>query len=186
MPGGRAADMASCSEDRPHALRPDATGKHQGACGGRDKHEQGEHVVVANDQFQPAPGELDGPVVAPVRREKQQPARQQLGVGVGAALVANGQRPPAKQAHHQRGAEALSGGGRWAVLDLKVPGNTPRWVAQLGTAIVRPFAAIDEWTMRRPWEAIRAAMQEELADPSWTEMFFGTAFLAAGSKRPVS
>jgi demethylmenaquinone methyltransferase/2-methoxy-6-polyprenyl-1,4-benzoquinol methylase len=66
------------------------------------------------------------------------------------------------------------------VLDLKVPGNTPGWIAQLGTAIVRPFAAIDEWTTRRPWEAIRAAMQEELADFSWTELFFGTAFLAAG------
>jgi ubiquinone/menaquinone biosynthesis C-methylase UbiE len=80
------------------------------------------------------------------------------------------------------GAKALSGGGRWAVLDLKVPGNTPAWIAQLGTAIVRPFASIDEWTMRRPWEAIRAAMQEELTDFSWTELFFGTAFLAAGSR----
>ena len=83
------------------------------------------------------------------------------------------------------GAKALSGGGRWAVLDLKVPGNTPRWITQLGTAIVRPFASVDEWTMRRPWEAIRVAMQEELTDPSWTELFFGTAFLAAGSRGPV-
>ena len=82
------------------------------------------------------------------------------------------------------GAAALSGGGRWVVLDLKVPGNTPGWLAQLGTAIVRPFASIDEWIMRRPWEAIRAAMQEELADLSWTELFFGTAFLAAGSRGP--
>src|SRR5580698_7622390 len=84
------------------------------------------------------------------------------------------------------GAAALSAGGRWVVLDLKVPDNTPGRLAQLGTATVRPFAWIDEWVMRRPWEAIRAAMQEELADPSWTELFFGTAFLAAGSKRPVS
>jgi demethylmenaquinone methyltransferase/2-methoxy-6-polyprenyl-1,4-benzoquinol methylase len=83
------------------------------------------------------------------------------------------------------GAKALSGGGRWAVLDLKVPGRTPRWMAQLGTAIVRPFASIDEWTMRRPWEAIRVAMEEELTDPSWTELFFGTAFLAAGTRGPV-
>jgi ubiquinone/menaquinone biosynthesis C-methylase UbiE len=82
------------------------------------------------------------------------------------------------------GAAALSRGGRWVVLDLKVPGNTPGWLAQLGTAAVRPFAAIDEWIMRRPWEAIRAAMQEELADLSWTELFFGTAFLAAGSRGP--
>ena len=82
------------------------------------------------------------------------------------------------------GAAALSGGGRWAVLDLKVPGNTPGWIAQLGTAIVRPFASIDEWIMRRPWEVIRAALQEELTDFSWAELFFGTAFLAAGSRGP--
>src|ERR1700733_2857878 len=80
------------------------------------------------------------------------------------------------------GAAALSAGGRWVVLDLKVPGNTPGWLAQLGTAIVRPLAAIDQWMMRRPWEAIRAAMQEELADLSWTELCAGTAFLAAGSR----
>src|SRR4029077_2618103 len=77
------------------------------------------------------------------------------------------------------GAAALSTGGRWAVLDLKGPDNTPAWLARLGTAIVRPFASIDEWKMRRPWEEIRGAMQDELADFSWTELFFGTAFLAA-------
>jgi ubiquinone/menaquinone biosynthesis C-methylase UbiE len=80
------------------------------------------------------------------------------------------------------GAAALSEGGRWVVLDLKIPDNTPRWLAQFGTAVVRHFASIDEWTIRRPWEAIRAAMQEELADLSWTELFFGTAFMAAGSR----
>ncbi len=80
------------------------------------------------------------------------------------------------------GAAALSRGGRWVALDLKVPDNTPRWLAKLGTATVRPFASIDEWIMRRPWEAIRTAMQEELADLTWTELFFGTAFLAAGSR----
>jgi ubiquinone/menaquinone biosynthesis C-methylase UbiE len=79
------------------------------------------------------------------------------------------------------GAAALAPGGRWAVLDLKVPGRTPAWLAQFGTATVRPFAAIDQWMARRPWETIRATMQEELADFSWTELFFGTAFLAAGS-----
>jgi demethylmenaquinone methyltransferase/2-methoxy-6-polyprenyl-1,4-benzoquinol methylase len=82
-----------------------------------------------------------------------------------------------------RGAAALRGGGRWAVLDLKVPDNTPGWLTQLGTAIVRPFASIDEWFTRRPWAEIRAAMQEELADLCWTELFFGTAFLAAGTAR---
>jgi demethylmenaquinone methyltransferase/2-methoxy-6-polyprenyl-1,4-benzoquinol methylase len=83
-----------------------------------------------------------------------------------------------------RGAAALSAGGRWVVLDVKVPASTPAWLAQLGTAVVRPFASVDEWIMRRPWEAIRAAMQEELSDLSWTELFFGTAFLGAGSRGP--
>ena len=81
-----------------------------------------------------------------------------------------------------RGAACLSRGGRWVVLDLKVPDNTPQWLGGLGTTVVRPFASIDEWMMRRPWEAIRAAMQRELADPCWTELFFGTAFLAVGSR----
>jgi ubiquinone/menaquinone biosynthesis C-methylase UbiE len=80
------------------------------------------------------------------------------------------------------GAAALSPGGRWAVLDLKVPDNAPRWLAQLGTAVGRSFGSIDEWIARRPWEAIRAAMRDSLADLSWTELFFGTAFLAAGSR----
>jgi ubiquinone/menaquinone biosynthesis C-methylase UbiE len=80
------------------------------------------------------------------------------------------------------GAAALFQGGRWVVLDLKVPAATPGWLARLATAPVRPFASIDEWIMRRPWEAIRAAMQEELADLSWAELFLGTAFLAAGTR----
>ena len=78
------------------------------------------------------------------------------------------------------GAGALSDFGRWVVLDLKAPDNAPRWLAQLGTAVARPFGSIDEWVARRPWEVIRAAMHDTLADLSWNELFLGTAFLAAG------
>jgi demethylmenaquinone methyltransferase/2-methoxy-6-polyprenyl-1,4-benzoquinol methylase len=81
-----------------------------------------------------------------------------------------------------RGAAALSYGGRFAVLDLKAPDNAPRWLAQFGIALARPFGSIDDWIMRRPWERIGAAMHDTLADLSWTELFFGTAFLAAGSR----
>ena len=83
-----------------------------------------------------------------------------------------------------RGAAGLSRGGHWAVLDLKVPDNAPRWLTELGLALARPFGSIDEWTMRRPWETIHAAMQDWLVDLSWSELFFGTAFLAAGSCGP--
>ena len=81
------------------------------------------------------------------------------------------------------GAAALSPGRRWVVLDLKVPDRAPRRLAQLGVAAVRPFASIEEWIGRRPWEAIRTAMEDELADVTWTELCLGTAFLAAGSRR---
>ena len=80
------------------------------------------------------------------------------------------------------GAAALPRGGRWVVLDLKAPDNLPRWLAQIGIAVGRRFGSIDEWARRRPWEAVHAAMQDELADLSWTELCFGTAFLAAGSR----
>lgn len=84
------------------------------------------------------------------------------------------------------GAAALSGGGHWVVLDLKIPDSTPGWLSRLGVAAVGTSAALDEWIMRRPWETIRAAMQEGLADPSWTELCFGTAFLATGSSPGTS
>jgi ubiquinone/menaquinone biosynthesis C-methylase UbiE len=78
-------------------------------------------------------------------------------------------------------AAALSVGGRFVVLDLKAPA-WPRWVMQLGAACVRPFAGIDDWMSRRPWETIRAAMQDNFADASWTEPCFGTAFVGVGSR----
>jgi ubiquinone/menaquinone biosynthesis C-methylase UbiE len=81
------------------------------------------------------------------------------------------------------GAAALSLDRRWVVLDLKVPDTAPRWLAQLGIALGRPFGSIDEWIGRRPWEQVRAAIGDALANPSWSELFFGTAFLAAGSPR---
>ncbi len=82
------------------------------------------------------------------------------------------------------GAAALCAGGRWVILDLKIPDNTPGWLTRLGIASVGRFGALEEWMARRPWDAIRAAMREELVDLSWTELCFGTAFLAAGSRGP--
>jgi demethylmenaquinone methyltransferase/2-methoxy-6-polyprenyl-1,4-benzoquinol methylase len=79
------------------------------------------------------------------------------------------------------GAEALTRDGRFVVLDLKAPDNAPRLLAQLGIAVGRPFGSIEEWLARRPWEGVRAAMQDTLGDLLWSELCLGTAFLAAGS-----
>jgi ubiquinone/menaquinone biosynthesis C-methylase UbiE len=70
-------------------------------------------------------------------------------------------------------ATALRPGGRWVVLDLKLPDSAPRRLARLGIS--------PEWIERRPWDEIRAAMEVELADVSWNELLLGTAFLAVGS-----
>jgi ubiquinone/menaquinone biosynthesis C-methylase UbiE len=80
------------------------------------------------------------------------------------------------------GAAALSAGGRWVVLDLKVPDNMPRWLARLAIATVGRSASLEEWIVRRPWEAIRIAMQDTLTDLAWTELLFGIAYLAVGSR----
>lgn len=84
-----------------------------------------------------------------------------------------------------RGARALTSDGRWAVLDLKAPDNTPRLLAQLGIAVGRPFGSIEAWLARRPWEEVRAAMRDALDDLRWSDLCFGTAFLATGSPSPL-
>jgi demethylmenaquinone methyltransferase/2-methoxy-6-polyprenyl-1,4-benzoquinol methylase len=81
-----------------------------------------------------------------------------------------------------QGAAALSAGGRWVVLDLKVPDQLPRWLARLGVATVGRSNALEEWIVRRPWEAVRLAMQDTLDDVAWTELLFGVAYLAVGSR----
>jgi ubiquinone/menaquinone biosynthesis C-methylase UbiE len=80
------------------------------------------------------------------------------------------------------GAEALVPGGRWVVLDLKVPDRTPAWLARLAIATVGRSTSLDEWIEHRPWEAIRLAMQDALTELSWIELFFGIAYVAAGSR----
>lgn len=81
-------------------------------------------------------------------------------------------------------AAALRPGGRCAILDLKIPDNTPHWLTHLGTTTIRPFAAIDEWTLRQPWTTIHTAIQQHLTNPTWTELLLGTAFLTTGTRHP--
>lgn len=80
------------------------------------------------------------------------------------------------------GAAALSAQGRWVVLDLKVPDSMPRWLARLAIATLGRSTSLEEWIVGRPWEAVHLAMQETLADLTWTELLFGIAYLAVGSR----
>ncbi len=80
------------------------------------------------------------------------------------------------------GSTALSPGGSFVVLDLKLPERSPDWLVPVLLPIVRSFAVTEEVIARRPWEAIRAAMQASLIDCSWTNLFLGFAFLATGTR----
>lgn len=80
------------------------------------------------------------------------------------------------------GCGALTHGGRWVVLDIKAPQDAPRWLELVELAALRPYAVTEELGRSRPWEAIRAAMETHLDDFSWAEIFFGFAYLAAGTR----
>lgn len=84
------------------------------------------------------------------------------------------------------GAAALRPGGRWVVLDLKAPDTMPHWLTQLGIATVGRSGSLERWMARRPWDAVRVVMQDRLTDLSWTELFFGFVYLAAGSRAPAT
>jgi ubiquinone/menaquinone biosynthesis C-methylase UbiE len=81
-----------------------------------------------------------------------------------------------------RGREALAPGGRWAVLDVKLPQDAPGWLERVGMAAFRPFAVTEEWKASRPWGAVHEAMDAELTEFSWEDLFFGFAYLAAGTR----
>jgi demethylmenaquinone methyltransferase/2-methoxy-6-polyprenyl-1,4-benzoquinol methylase len=82
-----------------------------------------------------------------------------------------------------RGAQALRPGGRWVVLDLKLPDRWPEWLSSLLLPLVRPFAVTDEWLARRPWETIKWAVDDCLTHVSLTEMYLGLAYLLSGVRK---
>lgn len=79
-------------------------------------------------------------------------------------------------------AAALSSGGRLAVLDLKLPEGTPRWMVEGGARAFARSATLREWAECRPWERLRAAVEGALPGASWRELCFGTAFLATATR----
>jgi demethylmenaquinone methyltransferase/2-methoxy-6-polyprenyl-1,4-benzoquinol methylase len=76
----------------------------------------------------------------------------------------------------QHGAAALRPGGRWAVLDLKLPEQWPRWMVGLGLAVTKPYGVTLGAASRHPWEAL----ERHLPRTHLRELYFGVAYLAVG------
>ncbi len=79
-----------------------------------------------------------------------------------------------------KGAEALTPGKRWVVLDLKEPSNWLRKLRPLFLPIVRPFAVTNQLIQERPWEIIRQSFQQHLKNTSMRELYGGFSFLITG------
>lgn len=82
----------------------------------------------------------------------------------------------------ERAAAALAPGGRLALLELQPPQNWPGWLVDAAVWLMKPFAVTAEWQARRPWEAIKQTMSQELTDVSTTETYLGLTYIIAGTK----
>jgi len=81
-----------------------------------------------------------------------------------------------------RGAEALSPGGRFVVLDFKMPVGAPEWLIRLGMAITAPFGVERKMLDRRPWESLDAVLEES----STRHLYAGFSYLSVGRKRTAA
>ncbi|NOY25127.1 MAG: methyltransferase domain-containing protein [Oligoflexia bacterium] len=80
----------------------------------------------------------------------------------------------------RKGAASLAPGGRWSVMDMKVPGGRLAGLVPLMMPILRPFAVDEDAIQRRPWEEIQHAMRTSLDGVSVNEGFLGMIFQATG------
>ncbi|MCB0133957.1 MAG: class I SAM-dependent methyltransferase [Caldilineaceae bacterium] len=78
----------------------------------------------------------------------------------------------------QRGSEALAAGGRWVILDFKLPDT---WLAKLAPPLAfltAPFGVRLEMASRHPWESIARYLPR-----FWlTELYGGFAYIAIGEQ----
>ncbi len=68
------------------------------------------------------------------------------------------------------------------MLELTYPERWPRWLADLGVRLMRPYGATFENARSRPWEAV----PEALRPLSLREWYFGAVALAVGEREPVA
>ena len=85
---------------------------------------------------------------------------------------------PAYEEIIRKSAQALTSGGRLAILDLKLTSGALSFLNPLGVLITKPFAGSYEAGRRQPWEE----MQKHLSDVQVQEHYFGFVYIASGTK----
>jgi demethylmenaquinone methyltransferase/2-methoxy-6-polyprenyl-1,4-benzoquinol methylase len=76
-----------------------------------------------------------------------------------------------------RGCEALKTGGRWVILDLKMPSGRASKLAPLFIALTRPFGVTEDLRERHPWESL----ENHMHDVSVQELYMGFVYVASGT-----
>ncbi len=78
-----------------------------------------------------------------------------------------------------QGARALRPGGRFALLDIRLPSNWLRRFAPLLIALLRPFAVSMTVAQRKPWEA----MERHFPSMTMQTFYCDIAYLAVGTAK---
>ncbi len=79
----------------------------------------------------------------------------------------------------RNGAEALSPGKRWVILDFQLPTKQPaRLLTPLAVWLTRPFGVRIEMANRHPWESI----DKYFTNSSLTEYYMGMAYISVGKR----
>jgi len=78
----------------------------------------------------------------------------------------------------RKGAAALKPGGRWVVLDFRLPTNRLAFLAPLAAGIMKPFGVTMDLADRHPWESIWNHMHSL----SMRDLYGGFAYIAVGTK----
>ncbi len=77
-----------------------------------------------------------------------------------------------------RGSSSLRPGGKWVVMDFKMPTNWLKRFIPLLIHLVKPYGGTLEMTARHPWESF----EKYLSNVSVRQFWFGMAYIAEGER----
>jgi demethylmenaquinone methyltransferase/2-methoxy-6-polyprenyl-1,4-benzoquinol methylase len=78
----------------------------------------------------------------------------------------------------RRGVEELVPGGRWVVLDFRIPSNRLVVFTPLALLVTKPFAVSLDLATRHPWESIKRYLENY----SYVKLYGGFAYVASGER----
>ncbi len=78
-----------------------------------------------------------------------------------------------------RGSNSLVKGGRFVILDFKMPDSWPEWVAKLMVSLfIKPYGGTYDLKDRHAWESL----EKYLILNEFREYYFGSTYIASGEK----